>query len=87
MKARKHRPLFLIDIAVPRDVERACEQIEGVYLYDIDDLQQIAQQNLAARANEIAACRQLIEAHVERFMDWFAKMTGPVGSVYRVVRA
>jgi glutamyl-tRNA reductase len=87
MKARKHRPLFLIDIAVPRDVERACEQIEGVYLYDIDDLQQIAQQNLAARANEIAACRKLIDVHVDRFMEWFAKAAGTGQPSYRVVRA
>lgn len=71
MKARGYRPLFLIDIAVPRDVERACEQIEGVYLYDIDDLQQIAQQNLAAREQELERCRQLVAGHAARFMEWF----------------
>jgi glutamyl-tRNA reductase len=69
---RSSRPLFLIDIAVPRDVERACGELDEVYLYDIDDLQQIAGQNVAAREREIAVCRELIAQHQARFMDWFA---------------
>ncbi|MDW8344489.1 MAG: glutamyl-tRNA reductase [Verrucomicrobiae bacterium] len=76
MKARGYRPLFLIDIAVPRDVERACERLEGVYLYDIDDLQQIAQQNLAARERELAECRRLVAWHAARFMEWFERQRG-----------
>jgi glutamyl-tRNA reductase len=71
MKLRRQRPLFLIDIAVPRDIERACGELENVYLYDIDDLQQIAHQNIAAREREIAACRALITEHVARFWRWF----------------
>lgn len=71
MKLRRQRPLFLIDIAVPRDVERACGELDGVYLYDIDDLQQIVQQNLAARQNEIAACRSMIADHMARLAAWF----------------
>ncbi len=71
MKLRRQRPLFLIDIAVPRDVERQCEEIENVYLYDIDDLQQIAQQNIAAREREIAACRVLLADHLARLVGWF----------------
>jgi glutamyl-tRNA reductase len=73
MKVRRQRPLFLIDIAVPRDIERACGNIEDVYLYDIDDLRQIAQQNIAAREREIAACRALIAGHLPRFSGWFEK--------------
>lgn len=73
MKLRRQRPLFLIDIAVPRDIERACGDLEDVYLYDIDDLQQIAQQNIAAREREIAACRELIAEHEARFSGWFEK--------------
>jgi len=73
MRLRKQRPLFLIDIAVPRDIERACGELENVYLYDIDDLRQIAQQNIAARECEIAACRALIAEHMERFWKWFEK--------------
>lgn len=71
MKQRKHRPLFLIDIAVPRDVERACGDMENVYLYDIDDLQQIAQQNLAAREQEMAGARALIAQHMAHYLGWF----------------
>jgi glutamyl-tRNA reductase len=71
LKPRRHRPLFLIDIAVPRDVARACGDIENVYLYDIDDLQLIARDNLAAREREIARCAQLVEEHQARFSTWF----------------
>lgn len=71
MKLRKQRPLFLIDIAVPRDIERACGELQNVYLYDIDDLQQIAQQNIAAREREIVACRALLADHLARFFGWF----------------
>ena len=70
MKTRRQRPLFLIDIAVPRDVERACGELENVYLYDIDDLQQIARGNMAAREREVVACQALIAQHRQRFVDW-----------------
>ena len=73
MKARRQRPLFLIDIAVPRDVERACGELENVFLYDIDDLQQIAQQNVAAREQQIVAARALIEQSAETFWQWFVR--------------
>ena len=71
MKARHQRPLFLIDIAVPRDVERACGELADVFLYDIDDLQQIAQENLAARERESDAARAMIAQHVPHFEAWF----------------
>ena len=70
MKTRRQRPLFLIDIAVPRDVERTCGELESVYLYDIDDLQQIARENISAREREIAACQVLIAQHLQRFASW-----------------
>ena len=73
MKLRRQRPLFLIDIAVPRDIERACGELENVYLYDIDDLQQIARENLAAREREVAACRALLTGHVARLAEWFER--------------
>jgi len=71
MKARHQRPLFLIDIGVPRDIERTCGDMENVFLYNMDDLQQIAQQNLAAREREIAACRALIAERVASIAGWF----------------
>ena len=71
MEERKYRPVFLIDIAVPRDVERSVGELENVYLYDIDDLKVIADQNLALRQNELIQCRDRIHATVHKFMDWF----------------
>jgi glutamyl-tRNA reductase len=68
--AQRTRPLFLIDIAVPRNVEPACGEMEDVFLYDIDDLQQMAQQNLAAREREIAACRSLLTDRLVHFTQW-----------------
>ncbi len=68
---RPAKPLFLIDVAVPRDVERACGDLDDVYLYDMDDLQKIAEANVAAREQELAACRELVAQHESRFMEWF----------------
>ena len=71
MKLRHQKPLFLIDIGVPRDIERACDELDNVYVYDIDDLQQIAQENLAAREREVSDCRLLIEHYATNFLTWF----------------
>ena len=71
MHSRHQRPLFLIDIGVPRDIDRACGELENVYLYNIDDLQQIAQENLTAREREITACRALIAERVAHLAAWF----------------
>jgi glutamyl-tRNA reductase len=60
MKLRKHRPLLLIDIAVPRDIEPEANFLENVYLYNIDDLQAIADDYLKQRKNEIARCEAII---------------------------
>ncbi|MEI8315261.1 MAG: glutamyl-tRNA reductase [Verrucomicrobiota bacterium] len=70
MKARHHRPLFLIDIGVPRDIETACDELENVYVYNMDDLQKIANENLAAREREINVCRELIAERVTRLAEW-----------------
>jgi glutamyl-tRNA reductase len=82
MKTRRQRPLFLIDIAVPRDVERACGELENVYLYDIDDLQQIARENVAAREREVAACQALIAQYRQRFADWLEANRGAIEERY-----
>jgi glutamyl-tRNA reductase len=83
MRIRRQRPLFLIDIAVPRDIERACDELDDVYLYDIDDLQQIARENMAAREREIAACQVLIAQHVRRLTNWLESNRGAVEDRYR----
>ncbi len=75
---RSGTPLFLIDIAVPRDIDREVGQLPDVYLYDIDDLQVIADQNLAARQNEIAVCKQIIREHVDKYEAWFVNHRGQI---------
>ena len=60
MKQRKNRPLLLIDIAVPRDIEPEVNFLDGVYLYNIDDLQAIADDYLKQRQDEIGHCLQII---------------------------
>ena len=64
---RLDRPLFIIDIAVPRDVAPEVNEMEGVFLYDIDSLQSIAQQSLALRREQIAAGEEIIAGACERF--------------------
>lgn len=73
MARRSHRPLFVIDLAVPRDVEAACNDLEGVYLYDIDSLQLLAAAALQRRRGEVAACEALIAEHVDEFSSWLAR--------------
>jgi glutamyl-tRNA reductase len=72
MRARPDRPLFCIDLAVPRDIEPAVEKIEGVYRYDIDALQKIAEQSMAVRRQELVVCEQMIERHALEFSEWLS---------------
>lgn len=83
MKLRRQRPLFLIDLAVPRDVERACGELENVYLYDLDDLQGIAQENRAARERELGEARRLIGEQITHYLDWFAANRETLAARYR----
>ena len=64
---RRNRPMFFIDIAVPRDVNPAMNKLEGLFVYDIDDLQQVAAAHLAERSRSAADAETLIAAEVERF--------------------
>jgi glutamyl-tRNA reductase len=67
LRERIDRPLFIIDIAVPRDVAPDVNALDGVYLYDIDSLQSIAEQSLATRRAQVAAAEQIISQHVAEF--------------------
>jgi glutamyl-tRNA reductase len=69
MKARKQRPLLLIDIAVPRDIDPEVNFLENVYLYNIDDLQAIANDHLKQRKDEIARCEQIIAEKVKPLLE------------------
>jgi glutamyl-tRNA reductase len=66
-KARRGRNLFLIDIAVPRDVDPAVESMDGVYLYDIDDLEQIVSESLAGRGVEAARAEKIVDGEVTAY--------------------
>jgi glutamyl-tRNA reductase len=70
MRPRRSRPLFVIDIAVPRDVEGSAGDLDQVFVYNIDDLRSIVQENLARRASELERAEQIVVEEVERFSAW-----------------
>ena len=74
MGQRAGRPLLLIDIAVPRDVEPACAELDGVTLLDIDDLQAVVARNLSSRAADIPRAEALVAEEIERFAEWLGQL-------------
>jgi glutamyl-tRNA reductase len=70
VRSRRHRPLFIIDIAVPRDVDPRVGNMDNVFVYDVDDLHQVAEENLAVRAREAAHAERIIEEEVTSFLAW-----------------
>jgi len=75
MRRRRGRPLFFIDIAVPRDVEPSAHGLEGVYLYNIDDLQSIVNESRTRRENILTAAETLVEAEAAAFAPWYRAWT------------
>jgi glutamyl-tRNA reductase len=73
LQRRRNRPVFFIDIAVPRDVDPAVNKVEGCFVYDIDDLQQVAAQNQTARSREAEAAESIIAGEVARYSDRMAQ--------------
>ncbi len=71
MRLRKNRPLFFIDIAVPRDIDPEINRLPNAYLYDIDDLQGLIHDNLEARTQESIKAERIIEEAVLRFQQWY----------------
>jgi glutamyl-tRNA reductase len=69
VERRRHRPMFFIDIAVPRDVDPKMNQVEGCFVYDIDDLQQVAAAHLADRSRESAAAEKIVASEVEKYRE------------------
>jgi glutamyl-tRNA reductase len=74
MAERRGRPLLLIDIAVPRDVESACAELEDVTLYDIDDLQAVVARNLSSREEEAPRAMEIVEEEIHRFARWLGQL-------------
>lgn len=70
LAARKYRPLFLIDIAVPRDIDPRCDSLQNVYLFDVDDLEKVVESNLKARRAEATKAEVIVGEEVEELVAW-----------------
>ena len=70
MRRRRFRPIFLIDIAIPRDVEPGANEIDGVYLYNIDDLQAVVQENVGERQQEALRGETIADEEAQKYMEW-----------------
>lgn len=73
LRERGGRPLFVIDLAVPRDVEPSVNDMEGVFLYDIDSLETIVRQSLEVRRGDLVRCEEMISDHVGSFVSWLRR--------------
>ena len=69
MKARRNRPLLLIDLSVPRNIDPAASQLENITLYNIDDLEVLAREGVRNREQEVAACDEIIDSHVAALVE------------------
>lgn len=69
-RSRRHRPLFMIDLAIPRDIDPAVRNLDGVYLYDLDSLRTISDRTLSVRKQEAEKCGQMIEHHIQKCQVW-----------------
>ena len=69
-KVRKHKPMFIVDLAVPRDIEAEVGDLDDVYLYNIDDLQHVVQENLQHRERAAEQAEGIIAAEIEHFLHW-----------------
>jgi glutamyl-tRNA reductase len=74
MRRRKQRPIFLIDIAVPRDLDPALNELDNVYLYNIDDLKEVAERGREHRRQEAAKAERLVAAETLKFQNWLATL-------------
>lgn len=85
LKRRRYRPIFLIDIALPRDIEPSVEELENVYLYNLDHLQQVVSQTQSQRKDAIEAAQKIVAQNVDGFMSWHRQREmGPmIDALYR----
>ena len=84
LKIRKHRPILMVDIAVPRDIESEVGNLSDVYLYTVDDLQEIIQEGLRSRQEAAEQAEEIIDTQVSHFMNWIRSL-GAVDTI-RAVR-
>ena len=85
LKKRRYRPAFFLDIAVPRDIEPSVGDLEGVYRYDLDDLQTAVSQTIAGRGGQVEAARAVVRRHVDAYAAWHRQReAGPlIDALYR----
>lgn len=74
MKERRYKPVFLIDISVPRNIDPDINQIDNAYLYNIDDLQEVVDSNMLERKKEAEKAEKIIDEEVEKFTKWMASL-------------
>jgi glutamyl-tRNA reductase len=74
IRQRKNKPMFFIDIAVPRDIDPKVNDIDNVYLYDVDDLQGVVQSNLKERQKEAKKAEAIIDLEIDQFHRWTASL-------------
>lgn len=75
IKIRKHRPMFMVDIAIPRDIEPEVGDLADIYLYNVDDLQEVIQENLKSRQEAAKQAEEIIDAQVTHFMGWLRSLS------------
>jgi glutamyl-tRNA reductase len=80
LKERKHRPMLLVDIAVPRDIEPQVSELDDIFLYTVDDLQTVIEENLASRREAATLAEEIIDGQVDRFMGWLRSLDS-VGTI------
>lgn len=74
MKERKHKPVFIFDISVPRNIDPEINKIDNVYLYDVDDLQEVVDTNILERKKEAEKAEKIIDEEVDKFEKWMASL-------------
>ena len=74
LRARKGRPLLLLDLAVPRDLDPAINELDGCFLYDVDDLEAVVKETLSGRRSEAAQAERLVAEEADRFREWQAAL-------------
>ena len=74
LKKRKHQPMFMVDIAVPRDIEAEIADLKDIYLYTVDDLKEVVAENMRSRQEAAEQAGEIIELHTEEFMGWLRSL-------------
>lgn len=74
LKKRRHQPMFMVDIAVPRDIEAEVANLKDVYLYTVDDLKDVIEENIRSREEAAEQAQEIIDLHTEEFMAWLRSL-------------